>query len=745
MTCSYLSFFFTLITALVVLFLFSRSPKRDYRWLYILISIILILGTVVHSQVMYKIPENMTPPEASDLSLYSVIVISFISSVQMFLGSTRIFDNGFQDFLFTEKGVPYLNWLTFLFVLSVCVSLFAIFNIVFQRVFSKWNLRLNKPLKPEEEVHIFFGETKYSRILTREIAGNNTIIVIEYPKDNDAEEVSFLKALTNLSKRTEKKANNDNDNGNRIPRLFSAKRNNKRSILYLKAKRKLSDVELSDKSIADILDLKGIDEYIFRSNTFLYFLSDIEKENITSINNIRLRVDQICAGKDENKMICHIFCHAKKEGYNLSREDDYRNHFDIRFIDSSFLAIRQIICEDPESLPVHFVEINKEGWGQNTAEKVETSEAYNLGYVTSDFNAAIFGFGELGHDAFDFLFEYGAFVNETYTRSKFHVYAYDKDNDNDLRAFKKIYPGLYKDAEEFIDIDNNADLTKDTFWTSFKNNKPEHLNYVFICAGSDDLNRVILENFDKCFTTVLEASSMRVMVKHSAGKHAHKPESIKHIKACVHYFGGDQDIWKYKVISDSAFTFDAKEYYAAYKMASEGLNKRDAYDKWQEREIEIYSPNTESIIRKKRIRQRSQDFANCLHLTTKAHLIGEKFFLLASELAKSIPSTYQQPTACSVLSEPHCLNCPEPQELSKKMLTYLAVGEHIRWVASHIVMGYSWGPQDSDEEKTHTCIVDYDSIPDRPDNGVVNFGHVRHYDWIVIKTALEMAASKLLK
>jgi hypothetical protein len=60
-------------------------------------------------------------------------------------------------------------------------------------------------------------------------------------------------------------------------------------------------------------------------------------------------------------------------------------------------------------------------------------------------------------------------------------------------------------------------------------------------------------------------------------------------------------------------------------------------------------------------------------------------------------------------------------------------------------MGYSWGPQDSDEEKTHTCIVDYDSIPDRPDNGVVNFGHVRHYDWIVIKTALEMAASKLLK
>ncbi len=734
-------------TLLIVIFLFSKSPRRDYHWLKYAIGVIMILGIILHWKVIYMIPAYMTPPSTCELEPYSVFVIALTSSAQMFLGSTRIFDNGFQDFLFTDEGAPYLAGLSFLYMASVFISLFAIFNFVFQRIISRWKLKFTFSPRLEDEIHIFFGETKYSRLLINEIPKDKTIIVVEYPAnddtDYDASVMTGIHKLLNRAEKKNKKASKTSQTN--ITRRLIRRGDRINPILYLKAKRKLSDIELSDKTIASILDLKGIDDYIFRNNTFLYFLSDNESENITSINNIRLRVDQICAGKEDNKKICHIFCHAKKEGYNLSREDDYRNHFDVKFIDSSYLAIRQIICEKPDSLPVNFVKIKKESWAPNSNEQLETSTEYSLGCVESAFNAAIFGFGELGHDAFDFLFEYGAFVNENHERSDFHVFAYDNSKDNDLAAFKNNYPGLKDNADEFVTINNDTDLTSDEFWASFKENRPQSLNYVFICTGDDERNCKVLVSLDKCFDSPVDASTMRIMVKHSAGERAPRPESLKNINACVHFFGGDEDIWKFHIISDSTFITDAKRYFSAYKMASERLNKDDAEKQWENREKEIYSPNSTS--RKKRIRQRSQDFANCLHLSTKKHLIGEKFLSagMASALATSIPSIYQQDQPCDVFKEPHCKNCPEPQDISERMLLYLAEGEHIRWVASHIVMGYACGKIDSDEEKTHTCIVKYEDVPDVKDEKtgkILNYGLVRHYDWIVIKTTLEMAASE---
>ena len=639
----------------------------------------------------------------------------------MFFGSTRIFDNGFQEVLFSDDGsCSYLLLaLTFLYSLAVSISIFVIFNFVFQRLFSRWKLKYTPSPKVNDKIHIFFGVNKYSMLLLRDIPNDDRIYFIDYPTEKDEDyDISFTSGLSKLFKRGRSRTD----------------------VIYLKAKNKLSDIELSDKTIAEILDLKGIDDLIFRSNSYLYFLSDNEKENISSLNNIRLRKHQISADKDIAMKVCHVYCHAKKEGYNISREDKYKNDFDITFVDSSYLAIQQVIREDYDSLPVNFVKIKTESWNPSDDKALPLSNDYNIGYVESAFNAAIFGFGELGHDAFDFLYEYGAFVDSRGVRSPFHVDVYDKnviDNDTSITDIIRNYPGLKDTAKNILSF-KQSDFSASDSWNSLT---LDGLNYIFVCAGNDELNLRILENIDKCFSSIQNPQTLRVMVKHSSRFITSiLPSTINKISSCIHFFGSDEDIWKMDIISNQSLIADAKKYYAAYaKVTKQASSPAEAEAQWIKREDEI--SNLQSPNRKKRIRQRSQDFANCLHLETKKRLIGEKFLAIATELSKSIPSSYSQNTPVCVNDEPHCSDCPDPT-FSREMLNYLAKEEHIRWEASHIVMGYSYGHETDDNNKTHSCLVEYDKVPDYPNKEKqINYGETRHYDWIVIKTSLEMAAA----
>ena len=60
------------------------------------------------------------------------------------------------------------------------------------------------------------------------------------------------------------------------------------------------------------------------------------------------------------------------------------------------------------------------------------------------------------------------------------------------------------------------------------------------------------------------------------------------------------------------------------------------------------------------------------------------------------------------------------------MLDYLAIGEHLRWNASHIILGYRYAEETSDLRCTHSCIVPYEELSEE----------IRHYDWLVVKNSL---------
>ena len=63
-----------------------------------------------------------------------------------------------------------------------------------------------------------------------------------------------------------------------------------------------------------------------------------------------------------------------------------------------------------------------------------------------------------------------------------------------------------------------------------------------------------------------------------------------------------------------------------------------------------------------------------------------------------------------------------------QVLEYLAIGEHLRWEASHRAAGYQPGPEKAEDRKIHTDLVPYEDLSEV----------AKHYDWIVVRTSLKL-------
>jgi hypothetical protein len=722
-----------MIVILTIISLIYRSSEQDYSWLKRSILCVFILGTALHMYVYYQIP-SVTENGAETISFFSALVISAVSSAQMFLAGTRIFDNGFQDYLFTDEGTLPLMGLSFLYILSIGLSSFVLLNFFFLRLFSKWQLKyITNRLTKNPIVHIFFGNNPQTAQLAKDIQSINLkenkkemVIIIEYPQKD---EISFDSSFTT-----------------KIHELISGSRNND-YILHLKAKMNLAEADISDKRIEDILDLRGLDEWVFRTNSHLYFLSNNENENLKCLNIVKSRIESMKATMDLNNKIGRVFCHAKKEGNNIEIEDFYRQVFDVTFIDSSYLSIQQLIREKTDTLPIKCVSITEKG------------------YVDSNFEAVIFGFGELGQHALDFLYEYGAFIGKEHKRSPFKLLAYDKSMDSLKKSYIERHPGMKCDFETGNIDFRKADITAP--YLSVIQSMIPFINYYVICLGDDNQNwtvaHALLELLEKARKENSLPDKYTVLIKQS------NPNIISstldkldiQIRKNVHFFGDLEHIWKYKIITNSELEKEAREFSARYEFAADCLysgiqiNPDDdnyeekikaAKQKWNEREEKLSileTPNTDQIRinKKKLLRQRYQDYANTLHMSTKMALLNKKYNAdELREMASIIPNVYSEEIKANpnVFSEQHCLASTNNNKDWVELLTNLAVGEHIRWMASHAVLGYQDTDNDTDDNKQiHKYMKDYDKLKDKEP------GKIRHYDWLVVKTTLELYANKI--
>ena len=699
-------------------FMVYISHKNNYYLILWLSIAVLIIGAILHGMVIYHIPDDMLDG-TDELSWFSIAVLSIISSAQMFVGGLRVFDNGFQEFLFSSRGHIYLIALCITYSLAVSISVFVVFNFLFRRVFGRWILRFSR-IKDSDITHIFFGNNPQTISLAKDIVSKTDkgkdakIILVEFPKKEDADfDVSFSAAIFDLIR-------NSDETG------FFLRLKARKSLAEIDIATKLDDPSFDSQSIESLLGLNGLDKWIFRENSNLYFLSNDENENIRSLEVFKTLVER----KKEATKIGRLYCHSNKKHY----EERFRS-LRVKWIDSSSLMIQQLIRGDFSAMPINYVDIKKQSLVSHPASMF--TDTPSAGYVTSPFNAAILGFGELGQDAFNFLFEYGAFVDEDKHRSKYNFYAFDRAMATIEDEFWEKHPGLdRKTSTVWLD---SGDFANASFWDPKraiiidKESRSESLsfsllwpslNYIFISPGATDTWE-ILKYLDKMLEGTGKSNKLCIMVRHTAPSIESAYRRLKTIGSNIHFFGGINDVWRYDVISEDSLNTDACKYFTAYSMAADSISTEKAANKWKERLDKLSGIQCDD--RNALVRKISQDYANCLHIPTKLKLIGGYDLVEnASALMSSIPDQCpDQPVGTLPFGEEHT-NVTDVR--LRDLLLYLAVEEHIRWEASHIAMGYKYNSDRDENLKYHENLIDYEKLS----------MSTRHYDWLVVKITLQL-------
>jgi len=425
------------------------------------------------------------------------------------------------------------------------------------------------------------------------------------------------------------------------------------------------------------LGLSGLSRWVQDSRTALYMLSDDFAGNLFILQSLP-------------ETPARIFCRADRSGMSDSIELASNRH--VRLIDRTFLTVKQMKT-DPSFHPVHFVERALDGQGQ--AE----------GWVKGGFRSLILGFGETGRGVLDFLYEFGAFVGRDKKQIPFLCEVIDRDASALAGSFSLEHPGIPAGRVRF----HPYEIGSEAFWNHLSEALPA-LNYISVSLGDDQLNvRLALD--------ILEL----VCRKHNGNHPAvvvRLDDPKKYGRIIETYASGLQqntvrilggaDLWTVDNLIDEAFERDAARFYAAYSRAlGDGTS-------WEERRAAIEETDHSPFWKKREYRRKiGQDYSDYMHMRVKAELCPERF-RQDPAVAETIPAVYEG----SHCSDPAC----------RSVLEYLAIGEHLRWLAAHEAGGYRFGTEKREDLKIHPAMKDYLSLDEQ----------TRHYDWIVVKTTLRL-------
>ena len=649
----------------------SRKSRNLIRTLAISAGIIFLVNAVADGYVITQIAEETT-------NAFSVLVLAVAHSLELFVFQTHFFDNGYQEFFFghyleNNSGHPGLAF-TFAvtFVFACITSAFLIIRAFSRRRAGRNWLAVHK--ENPANTHIFFLGGEAAITLAQDVAvkcPDDLQIFVGFP---DPEE-SYI----------------DLSIWEKIKRLFRTRVEDTGpfdAVIY-------SRIPLSETTDIDIckqMGLKDLDAFLKSAACKVYLLSDDEEENLRCAERL-------------HKSGCNaeIFCRACREGLNQMYEEALSTtpNMNVHLVDSSYLAVRNIKSRD-ELLPVHYVD------------KGTDAEGRLEGWVSSPFNAMILGFGEAGREALGFLYEYGAFVDRDFQRSPFSCVVMDRQMDTSAQAYRKSFPGMNENAGIVYE---SCVIGSDSFWAQM-HERIHHLNYIVIALGDDRLNlKIAAELVEFAFRQGKDLSkNFLILVAQSSPTHLDDItlnfyNSIEQYHDCIRTFGTLRDVWTFDNMTNANLQTRAKQYFAGYMRAKgEG---GDPEELWKNRENTIQKADTFAL-HAKSVRQRSQDYANCLHIATKLALCSPDILDNKGEIVSQIPPEY---------IDNHYTGSDKHVE---KVLRYLAVHEHIRWEASHVALGYTPGKETDEVKKTHLCIKRYDDLTAKE----------QHFDYLVVKTTL---------
>ena len=515
----------------------------------------------------------------------------------------------------------------------------------------------------------------------------------------------------------------------------------------------LSTCEIDENVQAslDILEkklrLKSLCRIIRKKTTgalHLFFLSSDDNANIQAVANLkRDKTIQEFAKRGNVK----FYCHARYNSIHRVIEDELtEKNIEVKVVDSSHICV-ELMKGNPELHPVNYV-------------KVE-----NDATISSPFNAMVIGFGEVGMDAVRFLYEFGAFVkcnsrNGKVERSEFHCHVVDEKMEELAGVFTANAPSIetskkWKQEEDKMINLYSIDCRSVEFYEKIKK-WIEKLNYIVVATGDDETNISLAVRLFRLAIRSrqddLDKFRILVRIQHDENGHIKKIKEYynrlwaaelqdrpdeKNKKKKLHQksvasdaqvempitlFGSAESVYRYDNIIDNSLIKKAKKFKKKYDLSINELRIRSGeepypIEEWEDEqnsamqisdEYKGYAPTLGGVMRLRRVQ--SQNLGNYLHVTTKK-------VLAETALGEGYEDMFRHGL---IRNEGELIyswrdNSNDPIANVQKVLDVLAQTEHLRWNASHEILGYKGNEVEGYKDEArlvHGCLRDWDELKD---------------------------------
>lgn len=477
----------------------------------------------------------------------------------------------------------------------------------------------------------------------------------------------------------------------------------------------------------------------------LLFLNDDEKENLHDValllNDSSIK-DFVNAGSKQKREAI-FYCLARYNSVHRVIEDQNpSNQVKVKVVDSSHINV-EMLKENPELLPVRYVNVEADAT------------------VSTPFNALVVGFSEVGQDSVRFLYEFGAFVKNGSTddiavRSDFHLDVVDKNMSDLAGVFVANAPSI-KPSMPFIEGEENPDALISLhqmdcrsvqFYQKLTEEWIPKLNYVVIATDDDELNLSLgvrifkaaaryRKDMDK-FSILVRAHNdddghIRRIANHynllwtayekapmdSEGKRIHQAEITKDShpeKPVIRIFGLDKETFTYGNIIKDELEQKARNYADRYKETTEKKKpegdkkpQKRAFDERFDKIMQLddewtgYYPTYYGMMYLRRTQ--SQDMANSLHEQTKRILVEQALKRCHHENFEFSKLTRTENTIKYIWPRGE-----ETIEQINRIAIVVAQTEHLRWNASHEILGYIYDDAKDEVRCMHNCLKDWKDL-----------------------------------
>ena len=620
------------------------------------------------------------------------LVMSILTGLDLFL--FRAYTIGLVNkFFFGEGNIGNLIILYGIMLCAVWTTSLAAIHVFARKLESRiwlWFKTIGKSTQP---VHLLVGVNPRSITLARSLKGKGQVVVLDdaAPANGPKGKMDFFGVLRGI--RVE-------------------------SPLVGRLRREAPWAAVLKGTLA----LRRLDRWLALESTNVYLLSEDYSANIASA----LRLD--ARGKAQ------IWFAA---GSDILTEQLPIAHPRLHLVDPSALSAASLKRE--ESLyPVHFVEVARDKDGKR------------LGYVESGFEAMVIGFGGVGQGVTEFLYEWGAFVGKDKKQVPLRIDAVDANMSALAPEFRENHPGLPvipgsdressgvalhaldSDSEEFHDLLDKRIPTLNWVGISLGDDKATiktalHVAKKHYCGLSEEVDSESLRSAHPSHfvgpsrscghgrpqASEPNLSEQNIVIAVRLESTKAYAETLRFAKenygVSIIPFGEMDKVWAYDNITGGDTAKYARIFYEGYT-ASAGTGSAS----WDERNKAILASDRTPLWKAMELKRKtSQDYSDYFHRRVKTYLCD---LFGQEDVWKDIPVVYEDKHYSG--SDPAV----------GEVLEYLAIGEHLRWEASHRAAGYQPGPAKAEDRKIHTDLVPYEDLSEV----------AKHYDWIVVRTSLKL-------